>query len=240
MEKNNKLQYNRIILKISGEAIAGESLLFDLETVEKLSAEIVEVQKMGIEIGLVIGGGNIIRGEKLSGFGFNRNRSDYMGMLATVINGLLFENVFLSKGVPAVLLSALKVETITESIILKNTSHYFKEKTIIIFVGGTGNPFFTTDTAAALRACEIEADVFLKATKVDGVFDKDPAVFNDAKFYRTISYDEVLKKKLKVMDMTAVSMCRDNRIPVIIFNMHQSGNIKKIVTGDTIGTTIKE
>ena len=240
MEKNNKLQYNRIILKISGEAIAGESLLFDLETVEKLGAEIVEVQKMGVEIGLVIGGGNIIRGEKLSGFGFNRNRSDYMGMLATVINGLLFENVFLSKGVPAVLLSALKVETITESIILKNTSHYFKEKTIIIFVGGTGNPFFTTDTAAALRACEMEADVFLKATKVDGVFDKDPIVFNDAKFYRTISYDDVLKKKLNVMDMTAVSMCRDNRIPIIIFNMHQSGNIKKIVTGDTIGTTIKE
>ena len=240
MEKNSTLKYHRVVLKISGEVIAGDKTVFDLKTVEKLASEIIEIHNMGVEIGLVIGGGNIVRGEKMTGFGFDRNQSDYMGMLATVINGLLFENFFLSKGIPAVLQSALHVETVTESIVIKNTIQYLKEKAVVLFAAGTGNSFFTTDTAAALRACQIGADVLLKATKVEGVYDKDPMVYRDAKFFTEISYYEVLKKKLKVMDMTAFSMCRDNMVPIVIFNINESGNIKKIVSGDTIGTLIKE
>ena len=240
MEKNSTLKYRRVLLKISGEAIGGEKSVFNLETVERIAEEIGQLQRMGVQIGLVIGGGNIIRGEKFAELGLNRNQSDYMGMLATVINGMLFENILIKKGVHSVLQSAIHVENITEGVALKKTSSHLDEKTVVIFTGGTGNPFFTTDSAAALRACEIGAEVLLKATKVDGVYDKDPVVYPDARFYPLISYDDVLKNKLKVMDMTAVSMCRDNRIPIIIFNLTKYGNIKKIVTGNLTGTLIKE
>jgi uridylate kinase len=240
LEKNSGLKYRRILLKISGEAISGDKSVFDLETVERIAEEIGLIQRMGAQIGLVIGGGNIIRGEILAEIGLNRNLSDYMGMLATVINGMLFENVLLKKGIPTVLQSALPVENITESVALKKTLSYLKEKAVVIFTGGTGNPFFTTDSAAALRACEIEAEVLLKATKVDGVYDKDPVMYPDAQFYPLISYDDVLKNKLKVMDMTAVTLCRDNGIPIIVFNLSVYGNIKKIVTGNLTGTLIKE
>jgi len=240
LEKNSKLKYRRVLLKISGEAIGGEKSVFNRETVERIAEEIGQLQRMGAQIGLVIGGGNIIRGEKFAELGLNRNQSDYMGMLATVINGILFENILLKKGVHSVLQSAIHVENITERVALKKTSSYLDEKTVVIFAGGTGNPFFTTDSAAALRACEIGAEVLLKATKVDGVYDKDPVVYPDARFYPLISYDDVLKNKLKVMDMTAVSICRDNRIPIIIFNLTKYGNIKKIVTGNLTGTLIKE
>ena len=240
MEKNSKLKYRRVLLKISGEAIGGEKSVFNLETVERIAEEIGQLQRMGAQIGLVIGGGNIIRGEKFAELGLNRNQSDYMGMLATVINGMLFENILIKKGVHSVLQSAIHVENITERVALKKTASHLDEKTVVIFTGGTGNPFFTTDSAAALRACEIGAEVLLKATKVDGVYDKDPVVYPDARFYPLISYDDVLKNKLKVMDMTAVSICRDNRIPIIIFNLTKYGNIKKIVTGNLTGTLIKE
>jgi uridylate kinase len=240
LEKNSTLKYRRVLLKISGEAIGGEKSVFNLETVERIAEEIGQLQRMGVQIGLVIGGGNIIRGEKFAELGLNRNQSDYMGMLATVINGMLFENILIKKGVHSVLQSAIHVENITERVALKKTASHLDEKTVVIFTGGTGNPFFTTDSAAALRACEIGAEVLLKATKVDGVYDKDPVVYPDARFYPLISYDDVLKNKLKVIDMTAVSMCRDNRIPIIIFNLSKYGNIKKIVTGNLTGTLIKE
>ncbi len=240
MERNRGPKYRRILLKISGEAIQGHDSVFDLETVGRIASEIGQVQKEGVGIGVVIGGGNIIRGEKLSGYGLDRNQADSMGMLATLINGLLFENVLLSQGIPAVLQSALPVDTVAESIDLKKTSRYLKEKSVILFAGGTGSPHFTTDTAAALRALEIDAEVLMKATKVDGVFDKDPEVYSDARFFKTLTYDDVLGRNLKVMDITAITMCRNKKIPVIVFNINRRGNIVKIVSGDNIGTTIKE
>jgi uridylate kinase len=240
LEKNNPLKYKRILIKLSGEAIQGKGEVFDLQTAARIADEIGEIHSLGCEIGVVIGGGNIIRGEEFSRFGFYRNQSDYIGMLATVINGLLFENILLNKGVPAVVQSALVVETLTEDIVLKRSVRYFKEKYVILFTGGTGSPYFTTDTAAALRACEINADLLLKATKVEGVYDKDPVIYDDAVFYKNLTYHEVLYKNLKVIDMAAVAMCRDQKIPIVIFNIHESGNIAKIVKGYDVGTIIKE
>lgn len=240
LAKNSALKYKRILLKISGEAISSPTDIFDLRTIDALISEIVDVYALGAEVGIVIGGGNIIRGEKLAGAGFNRSRSDYMGMLATVINGILFENALQAKGVSAKLQSALQLSSVTEDVTANTSIRYLEQGCIVIFAGGTGNPYFTTDTAAALRACEIGADALLKATKVDGVFDRDPAVFKDAIFFPEVSYDDILKHQLKIMDMTAVSMCRDNEIPIIIFNLHQHGNLKKIVKGETIGTIVKE
>ena len=240
MAKNSGLKYRRILLKISGEAISSPADVFDLRTVDALISEILTVHALGAEIGIVIGGGNIVRGEKLAGAGFNKSRSDYMGMLATVINGMLFENAFEAKGIPAKLHSALQVSSAAEGVNVNAGMRHLEDGDIVIFAGGTGNPYFTTDTAAALRACEIGADALLKATKVDGVFDRDPAIYGDAVFYPEVSYDDILRDKLKVMDMTAVSMCRDNAIPIIIFNLHQQGNLKKIVNGESIGTIVKE
>jgi uridylate kinase len=238
LEKNKKPRYQRVLLKISGEAVRGPASMFDLETVKRISSEIALLQKKGVEMGLVIGGGNIVRGEKLFEYGLDRNRSDYMGMTATIINGLLFESVLRSVGAAVVLQSALPIDTVAESIDLNKTAIHLSEKTIVIFAAGTGNPYFTTDTAAALRALEINAQLLLKATKVDGVFDKDPEVHKDAVFFKTLTYNDVLEKNLKVMDMTAISMCRDGKLPVMVFNINQSGNIVKIVMGDNIGTTI--
>jgi uridylate kinase len=240
LAKNSGLKYRRILLKISGEAISSPADVFDLRTVDALISEILTVHALGAEIGIVIGGGNIVRGEKLAGAGFNKSRSDYMGMLATVINGMFFENAFEAKGVPAKLHSALQVPSAAEGVTVNTGMRHLEDGDIVVFAGGTGNPYFTTDTAAALRACEIGADALLKATKVDGVFDRDPAIYGDAIFYPEVSYDDILRDKLKVMDMTAVSMCRDNAIPIIIFNLHQQGNMKKIVNGESIGTIVKE
>jgi len=234
------IKYNRILLKLSGEAIAGKDGVFNFEMVKKIADEIKEIYELGVETGLVIGGGNIIRGSQLEKAGFNRNRSDYMGMLSTIINGILFEDVLNSKGVKTVLQSALVVDTVTEAIILEKTIEHIRNGSIVIFGGGTGSPYFTTDTASALRACEIKADVLLKATKVDGVFDKDPEIYNDANFYRDLSFTNILKKNLKIMDLSAVSMCRDQNIPIVIFNIKKRGNIKRIIEGEVIGTIIKE
>ncbi|UCB44301.1 MAG: UMP kinase [Spirochaetota bacterium] len=240
MEKSKIPKYKRILLKISGEAIQGEDGIFDLSLASRIADEIAEIHGLGCEIGIVIGGGNIIRGEEFSRFGFDRNQSDYIGMLATVINGMLLESILLNKGLPAVIQSAMVVETLTEGIVLKRTQKYLNDKSVILFTGGTGNPYFTTDTAAALRACEIDADVLLKATKVDGVYDKDPVLYDDAVFHKNLTYHEVLYRDLKVIDMAAVAMCRDKKLPIIIFNIQQDGNIAKIVKGYDVGTTIKE
>jgi uridylate kinase len=240
LAKSKAIEYRRILIKISGEAIQGGDGVIDLSTASRIADEIAEIHGFGCEIGVVIGGGNIIRGEEFSRFGFNRVQSDYIGMLATVINGMLFENILRSKGVPAVVQSALVVETLTEDIALKRSRRYLEEKSVILFTGGTGSPYFTTDTAAALRACEINADLLLKATKVDGVFDKDPVDHDDAIFYRNLTYQEVLYRNLRVIDMAAVAMCRDQNIPIVIFNIHQRGNLAKIVKGYDVGTIIKE
>ena len=229
--KSSGLKYKRILLKISGEAIGSREGVFDLTAVRRISNEIRRLCKLRCEIGIVIGGGNIVRGGTLSEHGLDRVQSDYMGMLATILQ---------NEGVSAVVQSALKVETLTEDIVLKHTRSSLAEGKVILFAGGTGSPYFTTDTAAALRACEIGADVLLKATKVDGVYDKDPVEHEDATFFPALSYQEVLYRDLKVIDMTAVAMCRDQRIPIIIFNLLSEGNIEKIVRGYDVGTTIKE
>jgi len=241
-EKPTKKQvlFKRVLLKVSGEAIQGQGSSFSLETVDRIVLEIEQVQKMGVEIGLVIGGGNIVRGEKLAQKGMNRISSDSMGMLATVINGALFESAFALKGVPAILYSAIPAGTVAQGMNPTHIERSLKEKYVVIFSGGTGNPYFTTDSAAALRACEIGAQALLKATKVDGVYDRDPALFPGARFFPTLCYEEVLKKGLKVMDMTAVSMCRENGIPIIVFNLLERGNLIKLISGEKVGTIIKE
>jgi uridylate kinase len=238
--KNRGLKYKRVLLKISGEAIGGKNGAFDLDAVRRICGEIGTLHGLGCEIGIVIGGGNIIRGTESSEDGLDRTRSDYMGMLATIINGILFDTILQNLNVPAVVQSALRVETLTEDIVLRHTSNYLAEGRVILFTGGTGSPYFTTDTAAALRACEIGADALLKATKVDGVYDRDPVKFEDATFFPTLSYQELLYKNLKVIDMAAVAMCRDQRIPIIIFNLLQDGNIERIVRGYDVGTIVKE
>lgn len=238
--KSKELKYKRVVLKISGEAIGSGKGAFDLGAVRKIADEIGEINKLGCEMGIVIGGGNIVRGSEISKMGLDRTQSDYMGMLATIVNSILFETILRKLEVPAVVQSALRVETLTEDIVLRHTERHLGEGKVILFAGGIGSPYFTTDTAAALRACEIGADAVLKATKVEGVYDKDPVEFEDAIFFPTLSYQELLYRNLKVIDMAAVAMCRDQRIPIIIFNLLQHGNIDKIVRGYDVGTTIKE
>lgn len=238
--KSDSCRYRRIVLKVSGEAIGDGDGVFNLDAVRRISQEIKKIRCLGCEIGIVIGGGNIVRGSRLSAHGLDRTRSDYMGMLATIMNGALFENTLQNMAVDAILQSALHVDVLTEPIALKRTEECLQAGSVVIFSGGTGNPYFTTDTAAALRACEIGADALLKATKVDGVYDRDPVTDENAVFFPSLTYQEVLGRDLKVMDTAAVAMCRDSRIPIIIFNLYQNGNIEKIVRGYDIGTLIKE
>ena len=234
------VKYNRIVLKISGEAISGGKTTFDLDVIENLVDEIKAVYELGIEIGVVIGGGNIIRGEYLSHLGLDRNQSDYMGMLATLINSLLLEQILNKNGIPAIVQSALPIDTVVESINLKKTLDYLQKGNVVIFAAGTGSPHFTTDTAAALRAREIEADLLLKATKVSGVYDRDPVKHKDAVHYSSLSYEDVLSNNLAVMDMTAISLCKEEKIPIVVFNIFELGSIVKIVNGKNVGTIIKE
>jgi uridylate kinase len=232
--------YRRVLLKLSGEAIAGEHGAFDLKMVNRIAGEIKKIHDLGVEIGIVIGGGNIVRGGEFESNGLDRIRSDSMGMLATLINSLLLEEVLQKQGVPAVLQSALVVETIAESVTLNRTMQYLADGRVVLFAGGTGSPFFTTDTAAALRAWEIDAEALLKATKVDGVYDRDPVKHDGATLYRELLYDDLLKHKLRVMDMAAVSMCRDRNIPIVVFNMRRDDELVRVVQGGGSGTIIKE
>lgn len=238
--KNEVAKYRKILLKLSGEAIEGDGEVFNLDVVGRIAEEIRTLHFRGVQIGIVVGGGNIIRGQVFSRSGFSRVASDSMGMLATVINSLLFEEALKSRGIPVRLQSALIIEAIAEGIVPKKAFKYLEDGEVLLFAGGTGSPYFTTDTAAALRACEIGADVLLKGTKVEGVYDRDPVVYRDSVFYASLSYEDVLTKKLGVMDMAAVSMCRDNRIPIVIFNILKEGALVKIVDGQDIGTIIKE
>ncbi len=234
------LKYKRIVLKLSGEALKdtanGEPL--DSSILQNLALELKELHQMGTQICLVVGGGNIFRGLSGAQSGVDRTTGDYMGMLATVINGLALMNALEKEGVPVRVQTAIPMEKVAEPFILRRAVRHLEKGRIVIFVAGTGNPYFSTDTTAALRASEINADCILKATKVDGIYDKDPKKFPDAVKYDTLPYLEAIEKRLAVMDSTAFAMCMDNKIPIILFNMNERDNIKKAVSGMPIGTLV--
>lgn len=232
--------YKRVLLKLSGEALmAGRSHGIDPDRLNDYIEEIIEVSKMGVQIGIVIGGGNIFRGVSGVEEGFDRVKGDYMGMLATVINGLALQSAFESKNAKATLFTAIRMEPVAEYYTKSKVLEALEKGNIAIFSGGTGNPFFTTDTASSLRAVEIEADVMLKGTRVDGVFSGDPEKDPNAKKYDEITFNEALDKELRILDLTAFTMCKENNMPVIVFNMNAKGNLKKLILGEKIGTLVK-
>ncbi|MEO6026838.1 MAG: UMP kinase [Candidatus Binatia bacterium] len=236
---DGSLRYRRVLLKISGEALAGSAGFgIDADAVGKFAREIQEVHELGCELALVVGGGNIFRGLAGSAFGVDRATGDYMGMLATVINSLALQNALEKLGVTTRVQSAIAIQEVAESYIRRRATRHLEKHRVVIFGAGTGNPYFSTDTAAALRAMEIGAEVILKATKVDGVYSADPAKHPDAIRYKELAYIDVLNRELKVMDSTAISLCMDNALPVIVFNLLQPGNIRKAVLGDAIGTIV--
>lgn len=211
----------------------------DAEMCASLAGQIKEIVKMDVTVALVVGGGNIFRGQVASkSFGLDRSVADYMGMLATVLNGLALQNALEKIGVPTRVMSAIQMHQIAEPYIRRRAMRHLEKKRVVIFVAGTGNPFFTTDTTAALRAAEIEADVILKATKVDGIYSADPRIDRKARRFTNIKFIDVLKKKLKVMDLTAISMCMDNNVPIVVFDVYRAGNIKKVVLGEKVGTIV--
>ncbi len=235
-----KPKYHRILLKLSGEVLTGDKNYGISPTViKRIAGEIKEVIELGTEVGIVIGGGNIFRGISAEAQGIDRVSADYMGMLATLINSLALQDAVESQGIPSRVLSAISMPQVAEQYIRRRATRHLEKKRVVIFAAGTGNPYFSADTAAALRAIEINAEIILKATKVEGIYDKDPMIHKDAKRYNEISYLEVLNKGLKAMDATAVSLCMDNKLPMIIFDLTVTGNIKKVVTGNNIGTFIK-
>lgn len=232
-------KYKRILLKLSGEAFLGEREYgIDPKFLRYVANELKEVHALNIQIGIVIGGGNIFRGLAAAENGMDRVMADYSGMLATVMNALALQDALEELKVPSRVQTSLEIKQVAEPFILRRTLRHLEKGRIVIFAGGTGNPFFTTDTTAALRAAEINADAIFKATKVDGVYDSDPKKNPDAVKYEALKYIDMMTQRLKVMDSTAVSLSMDNEIPIIVFNLTKSGNIKKIVLGDNIGTTI--
>jgi uridylate kinase len=239
MSISPKPAYRRLLLKLSGEALMGEeSFGIDPKVLDRMAEEIKELVELGIEVGLVIGGGNLFRGEGLAKAGMNRVVGDHMGMLATVMNGLAMRDALHRAFVNAKLMSAIPLNGVCESYNWTDAIKMLKAGRVVIFSAGTGNPFFTTDSAACLRGIEIEADVVLKATKVDGVYDKDPAENPDAVLYTQLSYNEVLDKELKVMDLAAFTLARDHSIPIRVFNMNKPGCLKRVVLGEPEGTLI--
>lgn len=235
----NKIKYKRILLKLSGEALAGDQKFgINTDILTKMAEDIHEAVNLGVEIGIVIGGGNIFRGVAASAKGMDRASSDYMGMLATCINALALQDALEKAGVDTRVQSAIKMDEIAESYIRRRAIRHLEKQRVVIFAAGTGNPYFTTDTAASLRAMEIDAEVLLKATKVNGIYDKDPELHKDAVMFNEISYIDVLNKGLKVMDATAVSLCMDNSLPMITFNLFEKGSIARVIKGDKIGTLI--
>jgi uridylate kinase len=237
-------RYKRILLKLSGEALMGEgggelkSASIDTQTLERIAAEVKEVAALGVEVALVIGGGNIFRGLAASAGGMDRAGADYMGMLATVMNALALQDALERQDVTTRVLSAIEIREVAEPYIRRRAMRHLEKGRVVIFAAGTGNPYFTTDTAAALRAMEIHADVLLKATRVDGVYDKDPKKHSDAHRFQNLSYLEVLQRDLAVMDSTAISLCRDNKLSIIVFDLRQRGNIRRVVMGEPIGTLV--
>lgn len=234
-----KTAYKKILLKLSGEALMGEKGYgIDLGTVQYMANEIKDIVRMGAEVAIVIGGGNIFRGVEASVKGMERASADYMGMLATVINALALQNELEKIGIPTRVQSAIAMQALAEPYIRRKAIRHLEKNRVVIFAAGTGNPYFTTDTAAALRAMEIGAEVILKATKVDGVFSSDPMKDAKAKKFTSISYIDVLRKGLTVMDSTAISMCMDNNLPIVVFNVRDKGNIRRVIEGKKIGTFV--
>ena len=233
-------KYRKVLLKLSGEALQGEKGYgISAEVLETISDEIAEVNKLNIELAIVIGGGNIFRGIAGVSKGIDRSTGDYMGMLATVMNALALQDSLEKKGIHTRVQTALNIEQVAEPYIRRRAVRHLEKGRVVIFAAGTGNPFFTTDTAATLRALEIGADLILKATKVDGVYDKDPLEHKDAVKFKELSYMEVLKKELKIMDATAISLCMQGNIPIIVFNLFENGNIKNVIMGKEIGTIVR-
>jgi uridylate kinase len=236
-----KVAYKRILLKISGEALLGkQSAGVDPDVANYIAGEIKSLSEFHIQLGIVIGGGNIFRGIEASAKGMDRTTADYMGMLATVINSLALQSALEERGLPTRVQSSIEMREIAEPFIQRRAVRHLEKGRIVIFAGGTGNPYFSTDTAAALRAVEMKADVIMKATKVDGVFNADPIKDKTAVMFNKISYIDVLTKNLKVMDATAISLCRDNLLPIIIFNLQKKGNIRRAICGQKIGTYVGE
>lgn len=234
-----KLHYNRILLKLSGEALTGNQKTgFDVSVLETYTRQIKEIQDLGIQLGIVIGGGNIFRGLSGQKKGFNRIAGDYMGMLATVINGLVIQEFITQAGGKARILTAIEMQPVAERYSKIRAEGLLSEGYALIFTFGTGNPFFTTDTAAALRAVEIQADILLKGTRVDGVYTADPEKKPDAKKYDTISFEQAYRQGLQIMDMTAFTMCRENNLPILVFDMNKKGNLLDIVQGKKVGTLV--
>ena len=234
------LKYKRILLKISGEAMMGDMAYgVDPSTVDFIAREIKVAVTMGVELAIVIGGGNIFRGVEASLKGIERTSADYMGMLATVINALALQNYLEKYNIPTRVQSAIEMKELAESYIRRKAMRHLEKGRVVIFAAGTGNPYFTTDTAASLRAMEIGADVILKATKVDGIYSSDPMKDPSAKKYHTVTYIDVLKKGLSIMDSTAISLCMDNNLPIVVFNLRDKGNIRKIIEGKKIGTLVR-
>ena len=232
-------KYERILLKLSGEVMAGAATFgIDADRVRQLATDVAEVAGAGVQLGIVVGGGNIFRGVATAARNMDRVTADHMGMLATVINSLALQDALEQIGVPTRVMSAIQMNQVAEPYIRRRAIRHLEKGRIVIFAGGTSNPYFSTDTAATLRALEIRAQVIAKATRVDGVYDKDPLQFPDAVMYRQVSYLEVLAKGLGVMDASAVAMCRDNKLPIVVFNLNTTGNIMRMSAGEPIGTLI--
>ena len=233
--------YRRILLKLSGEVLAGEQDFgIDPTKATQLANEIKSTHEMGVDIILIIGGGNIFRGLQAASKGMDRVTGDYLGMLATIMNAISLQDALEKTGVETRTLSAITVSQISEPYIRRRALRHLDKGRVVIVAGGTGNPYFTTDTAAALRATELKAQVLLKGTKVDGVFDKDPVVYSNAVRYNNVSFTEVLEKNLRVMDLTAITLCKENALPICVFNINNKGDLKRVVEGKNIGTTIIE
>jgi uridylate kinase len=239
MDENNSPHYNRVLLKLSGEALMGSmGFGIDPEVVSNVATEIKDIHDLGVETGIVIGGGNIFRGLAASARGFDRVSADHMGMLGTVINALALQDALEQMDVHTRVQSAIEMRQVAEMFIRRRAIRHLEKGRVVIFAAGTGNPYFSTDTTAALRAMEIKAKVILKATKVDGIYDADPVKVKDAKLFSEISYIDVLTQGLKVMDTTAISLCMDNKVPIVVFNMRTKGNIKRVIMGEKIGSRV--
>lgn len=231
--------YRRILLKLSGESLMGEqSFGINPEVLRLFAEDVAEAYTMGAQIGLVIGGGNIFRGVQAAAQGIDKVSGDYMGMLATVINSIAFQNALEKIGVPTRLQTAIQMQQIAEQFIRRRAIRHLEKNRVVIFGAGTGNPYFTTDTAAALRAIEIEADVIIKGTRVDGIYDMDPEKHPNAKRYEAVTYQEVLAKQLKVMDATAIALCQENKLPILVFDMNTKGNLRRLLEGEKIATIV--
>jgi len=236
---NSTPVYKRVLLKLSGEALMGDQQFgVDPKVVVRIADDIQDIQRLGVETAIVIGGGNIFRGLAASARGMDRATADYMGMLATVINGLALQDALEQHGVLTRVVTAIEMRAVAEPFIRRRAIRHLEKGRVVIFAAGTGNPYFTTDTAAALRAMEIKADVILKGTKVDGIYTADPMLDKTATKYDSISYLQVLERQLKVMDATAISLCMDNRLPIVVFNMREAGSIRRVVMGEPVGTTV--